>query len=116
VYASGTIALATLEIIVHLESTAPLPAYRLIEMSIPESLVTALQLNSLPANWRQYPAPAELRVLGDEWLDTRRSAVLKVPSALVAIEYNYVINPHHPDFGLITTGSPLPFPLDPRLL
>ncbi len=55
-------------------------------------------------------------MIGDGWLDAKRAAVLKVPSALVPVEYNYVINPEHPDFALITTGDPTGFPLDPRLL
>jgi len=115
VYTSSTIALATLEVLVHLDSTVPLPAYRLIEATVPDSLITTVDMNSLPSNWRQYPAPLELRTIGDDWLDKRDSAVLKVPSALVAVEYNYLINPEHPDFPRITTGTPISFPVDPRL-
>ena len=102
--------------IAHLDSTAPLPAYVLIEATVPDSLITTVDLAALPSNWRQYPSPPESRVIGDAWLDAKRSAVLKVPSALVPVEYNYVMNPQHPDFALITTGAPLSFPLDPRLL
>ena len=109
-------ALAALEMIAHLDSTVPLAAYTLIEVNVPESLVTAVDLAALPSNWRQYPSPQEVRAIGDSWLDAKRSAVLKVPSALVAVEYNYVINPQHPDFALITTGPPLACPLDPRLI
>lgn len=116
VYTSSTVALATLEMIAHLDSTAPLPAYVLIEATVPDSLITTVDLAALPSNWRQYPSPPESRVIGDAWLDAKRSAVLKVPSALVPVEYNYVMNPQHPDFALITTGAPLSFPLDPRLL
>ena len=115
VYTSSTIALATLEMLAHLDSTVPLPAYRLIEATIPDSLITAVETNSLPSNWRQYPAPPELRIIGDHWLDKRDSAVLMVPSALVAVEYNYLINPEHPDFPRITTGTPVSLPVDPRL-
>jgi len=110
------VALAALEMIAHLDSTVPLPAYTLIEATVPEPLITAVDLAALPSNWRQYPSPPELRMIGDGWLDAKRAAVLKVPSALVPVEYNYVINPEHPDFALITTGDPTGFPLDPRLL
>ena len=115
-YTSSTIALATLEILAHLDSTTPLTAYRVIEVTISESLVSAVDLETLPANWRDYPAPAELRAIGDSWLDAQRAAVLKVPSVLVAVEYNYLLNPEHADFGKITRGKPVPFPVDPRLL
>ncbi|HWC72808.1 MAG TPA: RES family NAD+ phosphorylase [Gemmatimonadales bacterium] len=116
VYTSGTIALATLEMLAHLDSTTALAAYRLIEVTFPDSLVSAVRLTDLPTNWREYPAPLELRVIGDKWLDSEQSAVLKVPSALVPVEYNYVINPQHHDFPLITRGNPVTFPVDPRLL
>jgi RES domain-containing protein len=102
--------------IAHLDSTTLLPAYALIEVTVPERLITAVDVAALPSDWRQYPSPSDLRVIGDGWLDMKTSAVLKVPSALVAVEYNYVMNPEHPDFALITTGAPLSFPLDPRLI
>lgn len=116
IYTSSTVALATLEMLAHLDSTAPLSAYVLIEVTIPDSMVTALDLAALPANWRQYPAPLALRALGDAWLDAKTSATLKVPSALIGVEYNYLINPEHADFASITTGPPRPFAVDPRIL
>jgi len=116
VYTSSTVALATLEMIAHLDSTAPLPAYTVIKVTVPEALITAVDVAALPSNWREYPSPPDLRVIGDAWLDAKTSAVLKVPSALVAVEYNYVMNPEHRDFARIVTGPPLSFPLDPRLV
>jgi RES domain-containing protein len=116
VYTSSTVALATLEMIAHLDSTAPLRAYVLIEVTVPDSLITAVDSSALPSNWREYPAPLELRVIGDSWLDRKTSAVLRVPSAIVPVEYNYVINPQHHDFPLIATGPAVSFPIDPRLL
>ncbi|HET9387651.1 MAG TPA: RES family NAD+ phosphorylase [Gemmatimonadales bacterium] len=115
VYTSSTIALATLEMLAHLDSSAPLTAYRVIEVKIPERLVREVESTDLPPQWRAYPAPPELRVIGDAWLEARQAAVLKVPSALVAVEYNYLINPEHADFPEITRGHPVPFPVDPRL-
>lgn len=115
VYASSTIALATLEMLAHLDSTAPLAGYSLIEVTIPAPLITAVNVGALPADWRTYPAPPSLLAIGDTWLNVRASAALRVPSALT-IEDNYILNPEHPDFPLITKGSPLSFPVDPRLL
>jgi RES domain-containing protein len=116
VYTSSTIALATLEMVAHLDSTAPLPAYSVIAVTVPERLVVAIDRDGLPRTWRDYPAPPELRAMGDAWLDARRSAVLEVPSVLVPVESNYILNPEHPDFSSISTGTPSPFPIDPRLL
>jgi RES domain-containing protein len=41
--------------------------------------------------------------------------VLKLPSAVVPEEFNYVLNPAHPDFGKISIGKPRVFKADPRL-
>jgi RES domain-containing protein len=115
VYTSSTAALATLEVIAHLDSTALLTSYSLIQAALPEQLVTSVKLSSLPRNWRDFPAPPELQAIGDGWLRERKSAALCVPSALVPVDFNYLLNPEHPDFPLITPGHPVPFPLDPRL-
>lgn len=115
VYTSGSVALATLEIVAHLDSTAPLAAYALIEVTVPLRLVTAVDVATLPHDWRTFPAPASTRAIGDRWLDAARHAVLKVPSTLVPVEFNYVLNPAHPAFETITMGKPVPFTLDARL-
>ena len=115
VYTSGSVALATLEIVAHLDATTPLAAYSLIEVTVPPRFVTAVDLTSLPPDWRTFPAPASTRAIGDRWLDAARHAVLKAPSALVPVEFNYILNPAHPDFARITTLEPAPFTLDARL-
>lgn len=115
VYVSSTVALATLEMLVHLESSLPLPAYSLIPVSIPERVVEALNPIALPGNWRSYPAPASLQRLGDRWIEESRSAALKVPSAIVANEFNFLLNPLHSDFRTIKIGAAVPYTMDPRL-
>jgi len=113
---SGTIALATLEMLAHLGSDAPLPAYRLFAVQIPEQLIHRLNPADLPCHWMEYPAPPELLALGDAWLDSGIFPVLAVPSAVVGAELNYVLNPLHRDFPLITIGPELPSRVDSRLL
>ena len=116
VYTSSTAALATLEVLAHIDSTALLLSYSLIQATVPEQLVTSVALATLPEDWKNFPAPPRLQAIGDAWLRDRTSAVLRVPSALVPVDFNYLLNPEHPDFPLITPGQPVPFPLDPRLL
>ena len=99
----------------HLGSSAPLAAYALVEVGIPERLITSLDAAALPDDWNAYPAPPSLLVFGDRWLEERASAVLRVPSALTG-EANYILNPEHPDFPLITRQPPVPFVVDPRLV
>jgi RES domain-containing protein len=55
-------------------------------------------------------------MLGDQWLRERRSAVLKVPSTVIESDFNYLLNPHHPQFGSIRIGPPQLYQFDLRLL
>ena len=116
VYASGSISLAALELVVHLENTDLLPSYSIIEVNFDNSLVTQLKRSRLPATWQDNPPPPELFAIGDAWISGESSVVLEVPSAVIGSEVNYLINPGHPDSKLLTIGPARPFNLDPRLL
>lgn len=116
VYASETLALATLELLVHLESSAVLGAYVAIPIRIPPRLVHSVPQNQLPDDWNAYPAPVAVQRLGNAWLEAGRSAVLRVPSVIVPTESNYVLNPAHKDCGKIQIGEVQPFALDGRLV
>ena len=115
VYASESLALATLEVLVHLQATSVLLSYSTIQISFDEALVTQVDRSSLPANWRDFPPPPALQAVGDTWIASATSAVLEVPSAVINTESNYLISPTHKDFHLIATNPPQPFVFDPRL-
>ena len=115
VYTAGSISLATLELLVHLDSTATLPSYSICSVDFDVSLVEVLDPARLRSNWHQSPRPIELQVLGDNWISNRSSAVLQVPSAIVGDESNYLINPTHRDFVKLVFGKMKPFKLDSRL-
>ena len=116
VYTSSSIALATLEVVVHLDSTGPLAAYSLFELQIPEPLITTIDLRMLPPDWMEYPAPVKLTTIGDAWLDAEPSPALQVPSAVVGAEFNYLLNPLQRDFLPIAIGPEQPYRFDPRLV
>ncbi len=115
VYASGSISLAALELLVHLESVEILAAYDLHELVFDEAWMVALDPAALPARWREDPAPPAVRALGDAWVASGESAVLRVPSVLVPEEWNVLLNPDHPDFARIERLAPRPFRFDRRL-
>lgn len=116
VYTSQSAALAALELLVHLGRRSILGAYVLIPCTFDNALVEPLDSKRLPSNWRSYPAPPELQLLGDEWVRSGTSAVLQVPSAVIANDANYLLNPRHPDFAAVRVLRPQPFEFDPRLL
>ena len=114
VYTSGSLSLCLVEVLVHLPSGI-LPAYSAIPVEFEERLVTVLQPRQLPAHWKDEPAPAETKALGDAWVAARESAILRVPSVVVPDEFNYLMNPAHPDFKRVKLGAPAAFPFDARL-
>lgn len=113
IYTAGSISLAILETLV--QGEPPLPGYAVIAVTFDSVLIQDVTVDSLPVGWNTYPAPAAVIGIGDEWLRSRKSAVLRVPSALVVRESNYLLNPAHPDFSTIVIGDPDDLPIDPRL-
>lgn len=114
VYTSSTKALATLEILVHLNppltfSLAAIPVH------IPDSLVEIHPGDLLPKDWRSQPPPPSTQSIGDAWVAAARSPVLALPSVITG-ETNFLLNPAHPEFRKIRLGSAEPFVIDPRLL
>jgi RES domain-containing protein len=116
VYVAEHASLAILEVLIHLESSIPLPAYSLIQAKFDEALVEELDVEVLPLNWRVSPPPLDVQSIGDGWIDEARSVILRVPSVVLPIENVYLFNPQHPDFSKVTLREPVPFSFDKRLL
>jgi RES domain-containing protein len=116
VYVSQSIALAVLEILVHLEDPKILSAYQVCRVEWKEEWVQVLDVAGLPEHWRDAVAPAALKSIGDEWIRSGSSVVLQVPSAIIPNEVNFLLNPRHPDFSRIVLGAPQDFDFDARLL
>jgi RES domain-containing protein len=115
VYTAGSQALAVLEMLVHLESADLLRHYRLMPVTFENRMVKVLNLKTLPANWQRRPTPASLRAIGDAWVASAESLVLRVPSVVVPGEWNYLLNVLHPEFSRLAVGKPIAYRFDPRL-
>lgn len=116
IYAAESRALAALEMLCHLDGRELVEPYVLIEIGISESLVRTIEQSSLPQNWRADPSPPELKRVGDEWIRRAECPVLRVPSALLPDEHNFLLNTQHEDFGRLNFGEPVPFRFDPSLI
>ena len=113
VYTAESLALASLEIFVHLESDRiPLIA---IKAWLPNELkIEEIERSQLPDNWQDTSAYPILQKIGQDWLNSNRTAVLKVPSAIVPVEYSYLLNPQHPELKVVLE-PPIRFRFDRRM-
>lgn len=107
VYTAESRALATLEVSVHIDLSEDLPTDRFyVEIDIPDNLeIVELLFDELPENWDSKPPILETQFIGDDFVTQKTAAVLKVSSSIVPPEYNYLINPNHPDSKRITVIS-----------
>ncbi len=117
VYASESRALAALEVLVHVDADlAPDDLVR-IEIDLPESLrVDTVKAATLGPRWRSHPAPESLRAIGDRWIRQGASAILRVPSAVIPEESNYLLNPAHAETTRVSVVAIEPFAFDARLV
>ena len=117
-YASEHPGVAALEKLVWLESyeRASASDYVLLSLEIdPEQHLGRLGRETLPEGWDAFPHPDATKALGTRWLAEERSTVLEVPSAVIPVASNYLVNPFHPDFPGLERSRPEPFSWDSRL-
>lgn len=115
-YTAETLSLAMLEKLVHAERSRLCSDYALTSISIPEDLeLETLQEEQLPENWKRFPGPTTTALLGDGWLQKRKSLVLKVPSAVNSFEHNFLINPLHPGIQTVRITEVRKLKFDLRL-
>ena len=116
IYASEHQSTAALEVFVHNKPFNPNEKYKAFHLEWPDSLTEQFPAEKLPANWRIFPAPLEIKEIGDRWVQERRSAILALPSVISPAETNFLLNPEHRDFKRIRIAPPTDFEFDSRLL
>jgi RES domain-containing protein len=113
-YLASHRSLAYLEILAHLERQSSIQPHVLWSIEIPDTFVTDLPV-PLPKNWRTNLEAT--RRLGDTWLAGKTAVALRVPSAIIPSEFNYLLNPAHPAFDLAWgKDNPEPLEFDKRLI
>jgi RES domain-containing protein len=102
--------------LVHLNDDELLLNYSFIAADVPPELVLPVaEFRDLPPDWAVSPAPQAVQQISDDWVRASVSAVLEVPTSIVPLEKNYLLNPAHPDYSRITLGMPERFVFDERL-
>jgi RES domain-containing protein len=117
VYTASSAALAALEVLVHVDPLTAPADLRLLAIELPDDLsIEVLEPITLPEGWHSVPAPAALQTLGSSWLMSGRTAALNVPSAVIKVERNFLLNPRHPEVQRVRILSDEAFSFDTRLL
>jgi RES domain-containing protein len=115
VYLASSRSLAVLEVLVHLPPLMIPNDYCLVEIEVPDNNITQITIDQLPANWKDISPPVVLRQTGDEFLKKQTNLLMKVPSAIVPAEFNFLVNTRHPDMKKVKVLKSQPFNFDERL-
>ena len=98
IYTSATMSLAALEILVH-HNSIPIDFVG-IEVRIPDDLRVSTPADlGLPVDWPEVLPTEVTAEYGSKWVAAAKTVALKIPSAVVPSEFNYLLNPNHRDFG-----------------
>lgn len=115
VYMASSRALAMLEVLVHLQPLLIPDNFCLAEIAVPDDSILSLDAKTLPDNWKDLSPPANLKEIGNQFIKEAKYLMMKVPSAIVPEEFNYLLNPLHSDIKKIRVVSTYPFSFDDRL-
>jgi RES domain-containing protein len=114
VYLAESPAGALLEACVHTSANDVPPRYTLLALEVDARVpVESVDVSKLPPNWPEDLHKA--REIGSAWLRSGRTALLRIPSALVPSTFNLMLNPLHPDAARIRIQSSVQYPFDPRI-
>jgi len=112
-YTSQYISLAILEILVRASKDTSPSSYTLLSFEIPENGIYELQYKKLKKEWQHDVIYTQ--EIGKDFLEENQSLCIKVPSAIVPQENNFLLNPLHSDFKKVKIISSELLELDKRL-
>ncbi len=97
IYGASTAALAALELLVHRSGIRTEMNYKLLVIEVKCHLhdIATVDIDELPINWKSFFSYPVLQNIGSEWYRKQKKLLLKVPSAVMPREFNYIINTQH---------------------
>ncbi len=114
-YTSASRALCTTEIAVHTPLGIVPKDYYLQTIKLPNSEIFEISISQLNIDWRKFPHTTSTKLIGDHFIIEGTFLILKVPSAVVQDEFNYLVNPFHKLFSKVKLLKIEPFTFDKRL-
>jgi RES domain-containing protein len=116
VYTSSSRALCTAEIAVHTPLGILPSDYMLVEIALPEDAsIFEYPVKKLPVGWMSFPYDHQTQIIGDRFILDAKYLLMKVPSAVVQGDFNFLVNPRHPQFRLVRIVHSELFSFDKRL-
>jgi RES domain-containing protein len=115
IYTSENRALGVLEYAVNVKSNEIPPDLVIVTFKLHVDTSTIHKPTDLPNNWRSISINPETKDFGTALLQKAQNLVIKIPSVVIPEEYNYIINPAHPDIKKISVVDVSPFSFDARL-
>jgi len=115
IYTGESRALCTTEIAVHTPLGNIPVDYDIISIEIPEALIGEVNINGMPEGWNSIPHSRLTQDIGDRFISENIFLALKVPSAVVQGDHNYLINPNHKDIFQVCILEVTGFNFDERL-
>ena len=113
-YTAEHISLAALQMLVHINYGEVQVSFYLLSIFVPENAsMKEIRFNKLKKLWQndwEYTS-----FIGNEFVKSKETLCLKVPSALIEEEHNYLINPLHQDFKKVHITGSRQFDFDKRL-
>ncbi len=114
IYFSEHISLAKLEVLANSVFLPKNMCLLTIEVSA-DIAIKKIDLDELPKNWESYPHPDSLKRITSAWIKESKTLLLKIPSVQSPTEYNYLLNPVHPEMKKVKLFSIEQLKFDQRL-
>jgi len=115
IYTSESRSLTSLELLVNLSGIALYKKFKVLEIEIPDEL-DSIDIKDLPVSWRSLDFYPKTQMIGADWYLLLDQPILKVPSAVIPQEHNYIINTKHAAFSSVQIKAVEDYFWDSRLL
>ena len=116
VYTSESRALCLAEIAVHVSLGIVPKDYEIATIEIPDSInIFEISIDKLPKSWLSIPHSGDTQEKGDKLIKDNEHLIIKVPSAVVPGDFNYLINPNHSEIQKVKILNTEKFNFDDRL-
>jgi len=113
-YTATSRALAMAEVAVHIPYGYMAKNFQILTLEVPDGPLEEVSISSLPANWRSFPYITQTQMLGDKLMSDNNMLIIKVPSAVVDGDFNYLLNPKHELMGKVKIIEAKTFLFDNR--